>query len=343
MKHSGDVILSFTKTISSLLAAGLTVQEALDICGSADKKTTYVCAYIKEKLYEGVPLHSAMESVPALKFPPLYSALIKIGEESGSVAAVFAKLAQYLEKKKDIRRKVLQTLLYPLLVCILTGAVSIFIAVFIFPRLRDILAAFSAGTGTLDKKLEGFRTGMFFSVLLLSVVAAAVALAVVLRSKSGRIKLQEDRIILRLPFIGKLMTTYCTRDFSFAMELLTANGVPLVRSLQNAGGVVQNSWYAEGIYRLCSSISEGTPFSEASKEISVFPEYVVTWFIIGEKTGNIHSVFEQLHRYYENENDAALGTVLAAAEPLFILIAGSVLFIFVCQFVLPVFSILGGL
>jgi type II secretory pathway component PulF len=343
MKHTGDVILSFTKSMSALLSAGLTVPEALSVCGTADKKTAYVCAYIRERLYEGIPLHSAMESVPSLRFPPLYSALIKIGEESGSVAAVFAKLAQYIERKKNMRRKILQTLLYPLLVCFLTGAVSIFIAVFIFPRLRDILEAFSAGTGTLDKKLEGFRTSMSVSMLLLLTVTAAVVLAAVLHSKSGRIKLHEDRIILKLPFVGKLVTTYCTRDFSFAMELLTASGVPLVKSLRNAGSVVQNSWYAEGIYRLCGRISEGKSFSEASQGSSIFPEYVVTWFIIGEKTGNIHSVFEQLHSYYENENDAELGTVLAAAEPLFILIAGSVLFFFVCQFVLPVFSILGGL
>jgi type II secretory pathway component PulF len=343
VKNSKDILLSFTRTMASLLAAGLTVPEALVICGSADRKTTRVCTYIRDRLYEGVPLHIAMETVSSFKFPPMYSALVKIGEESGSVATVFAKLSQYIEKKRNVRRKILQTLLYPLLVCFLTITVSIFIAVFIFPRLRDILEAFSAGTGVLDKKLEGFRTGMSISVIILAVISIAAVIAVIFHSRSDKIKLREDRIMFRLPFAGKLVSTYCTRDFSFAMELLTASGVPLVKALQNAAGVVQNSWYTKGIHTLCARISEGQSFSEASKDITVFPDYVVTWFIIGEKTGSIHSVFEQLHNYYENENDAEFGTVLSAAEPVFILIAGIILFIFVCQFVLPIFSILGGL
>ena len=184
---------------------------------------------------------------------------------------------------------------------------------------------------------------MIISVILLSAVLITVVIAAILHSKSDKIRLHEDRIILKLPFAGKLVSTYSTRDFAFAMELLTASGVPLVKSLQHAANVVQNSWYTEGIHDLCTRISEGQSFSEASREITVFPDYVVTWFIIGEKTGSIHSVFEQLHNYYENENDAEFGTVLAVAEPVFILIAGIILFTFVCQFVLPIFSILGGL
>lgn len=340
---SKESILIFTKTMAALLHSGVTLQESLQICGSAERKIKPLCDDLSRQLYEGIPLHKAIFSTKYANFSNIYIALLKIGEQSGSVEIVFLKLTQYLEKKRDMSRKIKQALLYPALVCFMTVAVCVFIIIYIFPKLREIILAFSTSTEVLEQKLASISFGMVTTAILLIAIFIFIFVLIILRKNSKEALLFEDRLILSLPLIGKAMKTYCTRDFTFSMELLTASGVSLVQALTESESVVQNSWYSHEIIRLKDEISEGVSFASAASHYHVFPPYIVTWFVIGEKTGNVHSVFEQLHRYYDNENDTMINGIISATEPLFILLAGGLLFLLVFQFVLPIFSILGGL
>ncbi len=337
-------VLMFTENMASLLSSGLAVQESLSVCADITKKTATekLCVELSRIVAGGEAFYSAL-SLFSPSFSALYVSMVKIGEATGSVEKVFQRLAVYLERKKQMRRKIMQTLLYPVMVCVTACAVCVFIVLYVFPRIQDVFEVFAAGDAQINGQVQGIYESLY-SALIACVCIAAASVCVVLCCKYNETAAKIfDRLLLHLPLAGNIVKAFNTNDFAFAMELLSSSGIPTVQALERASEVVRNSAFREGVRTVIGEVSCGKSLSHSCERSGVFPAYVVSWLNIGERTGKVEQVFAQIHRYYEQENTHLMGSMLAAAEPAFILAAGILLLILVSRFVLPVFSLLAGM
>jgi len=340
-----DVILEFTEIMTSLLKSGLTVQDAIALCSSiaAEPKTAWLCKSLHRALQGGIPLHAALK-MHSPSFSILYQSLIKLGEQTGSVSAVFQRMSVYLRNEKKIRRKISSVLWYPMLVLFAAFTGCIAIIAFIMPRMTDIYSAFTGGTDQ-DAALElaGLYRSVWFSSSIFVFITLFVIGCVVLKKYSSRFAYLLDYMVLKVPLFGSFFKAIQTMDFSFAMEMLTGAGINIHTALNETASVVRNRAYGKAVTEVHSLLVNGQPFSSAFGAFKEFPPYISTWVAVGEKTGAVGAVFTQIREYFQEDVSRMSEKLMNLLEPCLILVVGIIVLIIIMQFVLPLFSLYGRL
>lgn len=337
-----DVLL-FTQTMRSLLSSFLPLQSALAVCkevltGKAEKKFT---AKVLKKVNEGKKFSNALSDEKL--FSPLYISLVSIGEESGTLPQVFGHLAAYLNGKRNMKRKIIQALLYPSLVLATAIAVVFILTIFVLPRLEGIFEAFKNSSENIETQISKLKSGSFVSIIISFSFMAILTVCLAAHRLNAKAALTIDSIILRIPLIKDFAMTMQMHDFSFAMKLLTQTHFPLPKSLAYAKNVLSNIRVQKAVESACKSIACGKGVGKAFEDEKVFPEYLTAWMKIAEENGEAAEAFSQIFNYYQNESESLLTSITQAAEPVFILITGAVIIAVIAQFVIPVFNLLGAL
>lgn len=337
-----DVLL-FTQTMHSLLSSFLPLQSALAVCkevltGKDEKKFT---TKVLKKINEGKKFSNALSEEKM--FSPLYVSLVSIGEESGTLPEVFGHLGAYLNGKRNMRRKIIQALLYPALVLATAIAVVFILTVFVLPRLEGIFEAFTNSSENIETQISKVKTGSFVSIIILFGFMAILTVCLAARRLNAKAALAIDSVILRIPLIKDFAMTMQMHDFSFAMKLLTQTHFPLLKSLAYAKNVLSNIRVQKAVESACKSIACGKGVGKAFEDEKIFPEYLTAWIKIAEENGEAAEAFSQIFNYYQNESESLLTSITQAAEPVFILITGTVIIAVIAQFVIPVFNLLGTL
>lgn len=343
-KLTSENILVFTKSISTLLNSGLQLQNAVEISGSITKnaKLKNLCKNLLRSLNNGKNLGDSL-SVFNDSFGKFYISLIRIGELTGSIADVFSKLSIYMEEKKKIKSKLIQSFSYPTIVLFTSFFVVFAMMIFVFPKLEDIFSAFIESADEIKRRIDAIRTGFIILTTIVALIGITFIFIKVMCKKNSVLKLIFDRIILNLPLLGTYWKTLYTADFCFAMKLLIVSGLPLTTSIEKASEVIKNNWYKSTLNSIKFQIEAGEQFSYAFSKEKLFPEYFVTWISLCERTGNVEEAFLQLDEYYRNEMEEIASKISVSAEPVLILMTGGIVLLIATQFVMPVFNLLGGL
>ncbi|WP_318661694.1 type II secretion system F family protein [Treponema sp.] len=342
MKVSEKLILSFTENMSVLINSGLSVMESLNVALRIDdsKENVKLCTLLTNELSDGESFYDALRNASD-DFKGLYAALIKIGEKTGSINLVLERLSEYLRKKKEIKEKIRSALSYPLIVFVTAFIVILVIMFFVFPKLETVFDVISEGATEFESvsmKVKSTSRLISFSALFL-LMSIFVITAVYKKNVCAKKKI--DKVLFKIPLVKNYLSMMCTYDFAFSMKLLCSSGVSVVEALEESGHVVKNEYYRKQIEDVKISVSEGNGFSVSMNDKNVFPKYLKTWIGIGETAGNVSGVFDQVYKYYGSRSEYILKEIAGNAESVFILITGIIIFVLVCQFVLPVFSILG--
>jgi type II secretory pathway component PulF len=342
---SREVILEFTEIMAALLKAGLTIQNAIGLCVTiaGNSKTAWLSRNLLEALQNGLSLHEALK-MHSPSFSSLYQALIRLGEETGSVAAVFRRMAQYLRNEKKIRGKVGNVIWYPLLILVITVIGCAGIIIFVLPRMAEIFAAFNVQeSGNLVRELSGVYRSLWFTISFFMLITAAAVLIFAARKTSERFAFLTDKILLTIPMVGSFIKSLQTMDFSFAMEMLTGSGITVHTALKETSRAVSNRAYAKAVAEVESLLRQGEILSQSFMAYHEFPPYIATWVAVGERTGNVEKVFTQIREYFEEEVDNLSEKLMGMLEPGLILLVGIIVLSLIVQFVLPIFSLYGRL
>lgn len=342
MKVSEKLLISFTENLSTLINSGLSVMDALSVCKTIDdsKNNVQLCNFLLRQLSNGDPLYEALK-IASSDFNGLYVSLVKIGEKTGNIHAVLKKLSEYLNQKKVIKDKIKSSLSYPLIVFATAIIVILIIMFFVFPKLESVFEVISDGNKDFEEISGRIRlSSSFVSIFVLLVFVFSLSLFL-LYKKSYSAKCLLDKLCFKIPFLNKYTAMICTYDFAFSMKLLCSSGIQIVGALEESKDVVKNEYYKSQIDLVKDSVAEGNGFSQSLADKEVFPKYLKTWMGIGETIGNVSNVFDQVYQYYTMRTDYILKQVAGNAESVFILITGIVIFALVCQFVLPIFNVLG--
>ena len=150
-----------------------------------------------------------------------------------------------------------------------------------------------------------------------------------------------DSFILKVPAVGTFISSIQTLNFAFAMEMLTSSGITVSKALQESVTVVSNRSFKKSITAINEELMRGGILSKAFLDCKEFPDYVGIWIAVGERTGKVSHVFEQIRIYFQNSINNSTQKMMNLIEPILLLLIGIVIFILVIQFVLPVFALYG--
>lgn len=336
--------LFFTQVMKSLLNSSLSLQDAISVCAEImpEKKEKVFCGEILQKVNEGKLFSEVLSGYKGV-FSGLYISLIKIGEETGSLESIFTRLCNYLETKRKIKRKVMQALSYPILVLV-SAVVVIFIVIFFaLPRLNIIFKAFSESSSEIEEKIRTMKNSLSIFMFILIFIAVVTIIILTLHKVSERVAYKIDCILLKVPYIEKVIKTLEMQDFSFSVKLMTIAGFTFVESIISSSKVVRNRKIKKSIIKVCESIKNGQKAGESFERQKVFPSYFTVWVKTAEKNGKVERAFEQISKYYSEESENITSSIVSYAEPVLILITGSLIILFIFQIIIPIFNILGSL
>ena len=332
----------FAKRMSFLVKAGVPLVECLHIIRAQTKSTT------KKRVFESViaDVSSGQYLSSSLaKFKRLFGDfainLIRVGEESGILSQNLAYLADELQKKHELQRKVIGTLVYPLFITVATLGFTALLTAYIFPKLMPIFTSLHVDLPLTTRALIAvsayLRDWGVYTVL--GIVAAVVA-AFVIRNRFERVRMWGDRLLLRIPLAGSVVRAYNLTNFCRTLGLLLRSGLTLTSALQITGETTKNRVYRAFCTRLSAQVMRGEPISRGLGERpDLYPDILTHMVAIGERTGNLSTTLTYLGEMYEDEVDGLAKGLSSSIEPVLMVVMGLIVGLIAVSIITPIYSI----
>jgi len=323
---SDEQIADFTRDLSTLLHAGIALDQALAILGtlSAGEPFGEMLERIRERVKSGSALADAIEEHDRI-FGRLYVNMVRAGESGGALETVLERLADHLAKNKEVRDAVISALIYPAILIVVT-LVSIFILLgHVVPQFAEMFE--SAGeTLPLSTRITIGAGEMLRSYGWLLASATAAAVLVLRRQLENPARLQQwHERLLKLPLAGQIILKIEVARFSRTLATLLQNGVTLLQALSIVRDTMSNKVLAAGVGQVTVSLREGESLAAPLAKHTRFPAFAIHMIKVGEETGNLQDILLQVAAAYDRDTQTTVKRALALLEPALILILGGLI------------------
>jgi len=326
-----------TRQLATLLAAGLTLEQALNalIEQSESETVGQVLAGVRSEILSGHTLAQAMAKY-ANVFPDIYRALIKAGEASGELGQVMSRLADYTESRQALQQKVGLAFVYPAIVTLVALLVVTGLLMYVVPQVVGVFQQSHQSLPLLTRLLIGLSAGLqaTWPYLLGLIVAAVFTARMVLQREE--IRYQWHLRLLRLPVIGRLVRGVNAARMASTLAILSGSGVPLLVSLQAASGVLQNLPMQRALEDAARKVREGVELSRALAVSKLFPPILIHLIASGETSGKLDAMLERAAIQQEQEVGNYTSVLTALLEPVLILTMGVVVLLIVLAILMPI-------
>ena len=336
-----DLILLSTH-LGTLFSAAIPLAPGLkEFAEEAPGKTVGTVAQgLLERVEGGAMLSDAMAQYPNV-FPDIYVALVKAGEASGQLDAVFADLVASLEWQQTIISQVRQASLYPMILLSALGGLVTLLFTFVLPRFAGILQKTGAPI-PLPTKIV-LAIGVFmqanWTYLLTGLVVAVVVFRLWIRTPGGRVGW--DYVKLHLPLFGSIFRRVALSRFAHYLETLQRAGVEFVYALTVLERVVGNAYMARALARVREQVVGGMRFTDALRATRQFPPLVIRMVANGELSGDLPGSLAKVSQYYDKEVPDAVRRIFGLIEPIMITVLAVVVLGSILSVFLPIYTVLG--
>lgn len=329
-----------TQELATLLRARLPLDRALEILIelSPDASVKRLVTRIREKVHDGATLSTAMEAQKGV-FSRLYLNMVRAGEAGGAVDIVLTRLAEYMERARELRDTVTSALIYPAILLGVAGLSVIILLIFVVPQFQQLFE--DAGQAlpfatevvvTLGEWLRGY-----WWLLLGALVAVGYYLHKQFSQPSSRYRW--DHRLLKAPLLGELITKLEVARFSRTLGTLMVNGVPLLTALAIVKETLSNQVLAQSMGNVSESLKQGRGLAQPLMEISHFPRLAVHMIRVGEETGHLEEMLIQVADVYDKEVRSAIKRLLALLEPALILGLGVIIAAIIMSILVAILSV----
>lgn len=335
-----DIAL-FSRQMATMMRAGLPVVQAFDIVASGTKRPRYVALVraVRDDVATGAPLAEALGRHPEA-FDRLYRALVAVGEHTGTLETMLARIAVYQETAAATRRKLRKAMTYPLLVVFAAVAVAGVLLTQVVPQFQTVFAAAGAELPALTRAVirASDLVQAWWWGLLLAPLAVAVAAAVAQR-RSRRWRRLGHRLALKLPVLGAVLADAAVARFVRTLATALGAGVPLVEALASVTAAVGNVVYMEALDGVRAAVAEGLPLHSALSGGDLFPNVVVQMVAVGEEAGRLEEMLGRAADQFETLVDETVDNLATLLEPLLLGVLGVLVGGLVLAMYLPVFQL----
>ena len=335
---SGELAL-LTRQFATLVGAGLTLEECLNVIveQAESTRTRSIVAGVRGRLLEGQSLHRSMSTFPEA-FPEIYRAMVDAGEQSGKLAEVLDRLADYTENREGLHQRVMLAFIYPALVTVVAVGVISLLLIYVVPQVTRVFANTGQTLPWATQALIAISDFMNASIwyLLIGIVLAVLGVNMAMRNPQTR--LRWHRLILRMPVVGRLSRGVNAARFADTLGILTASGVPLLNALQSAIPVINNLPMRAAVEDAVRQVREGASLSRSLGQAKLFPPLVIHLIASGEASGRLDSMLQRAADAQSRELEGWVKTLTAMLEPVLILTMGLVVLFIVVAILLPIFE-----
>jgi type IV pilus assembly protein PilC len=336
---STERFLLFNQELLALVRAGLPIVQSFDIMleRQKDKRFREILTDIREKITSGVALSDAFASYGNL-FPPIYSTSLRAGERSGDLEGVLKRFLKYQKMIVALRKRVIGALVYPVILILLSAAMIFVMITYVIPKFADFFTGFGAELPWFTRFMITFATGLRNNIVLVLVglVLGLILLNYWIRT-SGRILW--DRFKLHLPFAGGVLHRFAIMQFSQSLGTLLTGGTPMVPAIEIASQSVTNQLMASKIQGIVQNVREGEPLWRSLDQTKVMSDLAIEMIKVGESTGALTEMLANVSEFYDEEIEARLARMVAAIEPIILVLMGVVIAVLLYAFYLPLFQL----
>jgi general secretion pathway protein F len=316
---SGLDLALLTRQLATLVKAGLPLEEALLAVSEHTEKPRLrsIILGVRAKVLEGHSLAVGLEDFPHA-FPVVYRATVSAGEQAGQLDTVLERLAEYTESRHSLRTKVVQAMVYPI---VLTG-IALFIVtlmlVYVVPKVVGVFETTGQQLPLLTRALIALSSLIqhWWFAIIAVIVLAVFAFTRALRNEATRRQLHWW--LLKMPLFGRVTRGLNTARFTRTLSILTSSGVPALEALRISASVIVNLPMRAAVDEAAVRVREGGAIGRSLAQSKLFPPMSIHLISSGEASGELDQMLERTANHQESEMDSLLSTMLSVLEPLLI-------------------------
>ena len=343
-KLKPDTISHFCRQFSIIMSSGINSLVGLETLAkrTENKVLANEMNRIVESVKKGSNIADAMLDKKS-KFPRLLGAMVATGEETGTLEDVLSSMAVFYEREHKINQKIKNASTYPAIVAGLSFVMLFLFTSFIIPQMMESIMDVGGEVPFITKFVMSVGQFMskFWWLVLIMIMGVSYVLLQYIKTPLGRI--QKDKIINKIPLLGKGINSIVSMRFSRALYLFISTGYPLLQGLDHIKASVNNSIAEKAIMGAKEGIIKGETLAENLEKYHYFDSVLIQMIAIGEQTGQLETISNQMADFYERESDIYLSRLVAMIEPIMIIGVGIVVGILVISVFLPMMNMYDAL
>ena len=329
-----------TRQLATLVRSGLPLEEAIGTIArqSEGHRIKGMLHAVRSRVMEGRTLADGLGEFPKV-FPELFRATIAAGEQSGHLDVVLERLADFTEKRQQLRQKIQLALLYPSLLTLVAIAVTIGLLTYVVPQVVQVFKNIDQQLPWLTQALiatsdflRNYGAGM--------VIVIAVVIFIINRVLRNRaLRMRWHNILQHLPLLGRLMRGLNTARFARTFSILTASGVPVLDAMRISSQVMTSLPMRDSVEAATEQVREGASIARSLEQGNNFPPMVLQLIASGESSGDLELMLERAADNQERELETLIAALMGLFEPLLILLMGGMVLMIVLAILLPIFEL----
>jgi general secretion pathway protein F len=329
-----------TRQLATLIAAGIPLVDALTalVDQIEQPRLKRIMGVVKQKVNEGASLADALREHPKV-FSELYVNMIRAGESSGALDVVLVRLADFTESQAQLRNKIIGAMLYPAIMVVVGIAIVSILFVVVIPKVTKIFDDMNVTLPWTTRILIGVSTFArdYWYVVLVAVPVLVLGLRRFVRTPRGRA--WWDRTKLSAPIFGELIRMLSLSRFAKTLATLLASGVPLLTAMDIVRNIVSNTLLADVIDKARDAIREGESIAAPLRRSGQFPPLVYHMIAIGERSGQLEEMLQNVARSYEAQVEMRVGALTSLLEPVMIVAMGGGVAFIVFSILMPIMQL----
>lgn len=329
----------FCRQFLSMINAGVTIIDALGMLEeqTENKKMAKAIAGAKTEIGKGETLSVALSKYPDV-FPDIMVKMVAAGEASGKLEVAFDRMSGHFEKSAKLQAIMKKAAMYPMMLALVAVLVIIVMLTFVIPKYTDMFNDMDMDLPKLTLAMVAASNFVIHRWYILVAIVAAVVFGVKAIKKTEQGQVFFATVARKMPIFGKLTVKSAASNFARTLSTLVYSGLPLIEALGITAGTMSNYLYKKKLEDAKDEVVRGVPLSEPLLSDDMFPPMVGHMTRIGEETGEMEEMLSKLADYYDEEVEMATQTVLAALEPMIILVLAGIVILLIGSVMAPMLA-----
>ncbi len=346
LKVPQNDLLVFFRQMAVMLKSGVALSQALELLAEnmTNKKFGSNIFEVSKKLGSGEELSSSLGAFPRI-FSPIMIGLIEAGEAGGILSEVLERLASLIEARSKIKGQITGALIYPVLILVLAVSVSLGLLIFIVPQFESMFSGMGAELPGITKfmlTLSRIVTSWSFAIIApITIFIGFYLFNISYATQSGRRFV--DNLILKMPLFGDLILKSELASLSDTLSTLINSGISIVEAIERCINASNNEIIKITLRKSISLITQGQELSTSLETSKVMPRLLISMIRIGEETGALSFMVENLANFYKREVEEAVTVLTKAMEPAVIFVVAGIVGTIVVSLYLPMFGLINNM
>ena len=313
------------RQLSAMLTSGLTLVKAIDILvkEQPNEKARGIWQDIYENVQKGESFSSSLEAHQG-SFPEFMISMIAAGESSGSLDVVMQRMATHYNDENKLHNVIKGAMTYPIILAVLCVVIVIFLFTFIMPTFIDMYEDPST-MPALTKIMAAISDFLRYKWYLVVIIVLGGFFGFKYAMKFPNFRYKVDRLILKGPMWGPLVTKIYTGRFARTLSSLYSSGIPMVECLQKSSAILGNRYVDEKFLDVVDEVKQGETLSASITRTEIFEPMFCSGIYVGEESGALDSILEKTSDYYEEESDSAVQRLVSLVEPVLLIFMGVII------------------